>query len=53
LMVYDSEDVEEAQLSGPGPCIHIGGSKWRIATVTLPRSRRTAERLSPNPARAH
>ena len=24
LMVYDSEDVEEAQLSGPGPCIHHG-----------------------------
>ena len=24
LMVYDSEDVEEAQLSGPGPCIHGG-----------------------------
>ena len=25
LMVYDSEDVEEAQLSGPGPCIHHWG----------------------------
>jgi hypothetical protein len=25
-MVYDSEDVEEAQLSGPGPCIH----HWNI-----------------------
>ena len=24
-MVYDSEDVEEAQLSGPGPCIHHWG----------------------------
>ena len=22
LMVYDSEDAPEAQLSGPGPCIH-------------------------------
>jgi lactoylglutathione lyase len=22
LMVYDSEDSKEAQLSGPGPCIH-------------------------------
>src|SRR5215468_7589431 len=53
LMVYDSEDVEEAQLSGPGPCIHHWGSKWRIATVTLPRSRRTAEPSSPNPVRAH
>jgi len=27
LMVYDSEDVEEAKLSGPGPCIH----HWGIA----------------------
>jgi lactoylglutathione lyase len=25
LMVYDSENVEEAQLSGPGPCIHHWG----------------------------
>ena len=25
LMVYDSEDVDEAQLSGPGPCIHHWG----------------------------
>ena len=25
LMVYDSEEVEEAQLSGPGPCIHHWG----------------------------
>jgi len=25
LMVYDSEDVKEAQLSGPGPCIHHWG----------------------------
>jgi lactoylglutathione lyase len=25
LMVYDSEQVEEAQLSGPGPCIHHWG----------------------------
>ena len=25
LMAYDSEDVEEAQLSGPGPCIHHWG----------------------------
>src|SRR6266550_1358486 len=25
LMVYDSEDVEEARLSGPGPCIHHWG----------------------------
>jgi lactoylglutathione lyase len=25
LMLYDSEDVEEAQLSGPGPCIHHWG----------------------------
>jgi lactoylglutathione lyase len=25
LMVYDSEDEEEAQLSGPGPCIHHWG----------------------------
>ena len=25
LMVYDSEDVEEAQLCGPGPCIHHWG----------------------------
>jgi lactoylglutathione lyase len=25
LMVYDSEDVEEAQLAGPGPCIHHWG----------------------------
>ena len=24
-MIYDSEDVEEAQLSGPGPCIHHWG----------------------------
>src|SRR5437763_1310209 len=25
LMVYDSEAAEEAQLSGPGPCIHHWG----------------------------
>ena len=25
LMIYDSEDVKEAQLSGPGPCIHHWG----------------------------
>ncbi len=25
LMLYDSEDVEEAQLSGKGPCIHHWG----------------------------
>ena len=25
LMVHDGEDVEEAQLSGPGPCIHHWG----------------------------
>src|SRR5262249_12346010 len=25
LMVYDSENEEEAQLSGPGPCIHHWG----------------------------
>ena len=25
LMVYDSEEVEEAKLSGPGPCIHHWG----------------------------
>jgi lactoylglutathione lyase len=25
LMVYDSEDVEEAKLSGAGPCIHHWG----------------------------
>ena len=25
LMVYDSEEVDEAQLSGPGPCIHHWG----------------------------
>jgi hypothetical protein len=25
LMTYDSEDIEEAQLSGPGPCIHHWG----------------------------
>ena len=25
LMVYDSEDVEEAQLAGPGPCLHHWG----------------------------
>ena len=24
-MIYDSEHVEEAELSGPGPCIHHGG----------------------------
>jgi hypothetical protein len=30
-MVYDSEDVEEARLSVPGPCIHHWASKSRIA----------------------
>jgi lactoylglutathione lyase len=25
LMVYDSEEAQEAQLSGPGPCIHHWG----------------------------
>ena len=25
LMVYDSEDEKEAQLAGPGPCIHHWG----------------------------
>ena len=24
-MVFDTEEVEEAQLSGPGPCIHHWG----------------------------
>jgi lactoylglutathione lyase len=35
LMVYDSEEVEEAQLSGPGPCIHHWGIEVddRDATV--------------------
>src|SRR5712691_9321696 len=27
LMVYDSEDAEEAQLAGPGPCIHHWGAE--------------------------
>jgi lactoylglutathione lyase len=27
LMVYDSEDAEEAQLSGPGTCIHHWGAE--------------------------
>ena len=36
LMVYDSEDVHEAQLSGPGPCIHHWGIEVadREATIT-------------------
>ncbi len=36
LMVYDSEDVAEAKLSGPGPCIHHWGIEVedRDATVT-------------------
>jgi len=25
LMIYDSEDADEAQLAGPGPCIHHWG----------------------------
>ncbi len=35
LMVYDNEEVEEAQLSGPGPCIHHWGIEVddRDATV--------------------
>jgi len=32
LMVYDSEDVEEAQLSGHGPCIHHWGIGGREGT---------------------
>jgi len=37
LMVYDNEDVHEAQLSGPGPCIHHWGIEVedRPATVKL------------------
>jgi lactoylglutathione lyase len=29
LMVYDSEEEEEAQLSGPGPCVHHWGIQVR------------------------
>ena len=53
LMVYDSEDVEEAQLSGPGPCIHHWGIEVEDRDSYVARSRRTAEPSSPNPVRAH
>ena len=52
LMVYDSEEVEEAQLSGPGPCIHHWGSRSTIATPPSPRSRPAAEPSCPLPAKA-
>ena len=37
LMVYDNEEVHEAQLSGPGPCIHHWGIEVedRPATIKL------------------
>lgn len=35
LMVYDNEDVHEAQLSGPGPCIHHWGIQVEDREATL------------------
>jgi lactoylglutathione lyase len=35
LMVYDSEDVHEAQLSGPGPCIHHWGIEVADREATI------------------
>ena len=35
LMVYDNEDVHEAQLSGAGPCIHHWGIEVEDREVTI------------------
>src|SRR5438477_5733470 len=35
LMVYDSEDEEEAQLAGPGPCIHHSGIEVEDREATV------------------
>ncbi len=35
LMVYDSEDEEEAQLAGPGPCIHHIGIEVEDREATV------------------
>jgi catechol 2,3-dioxygenase-like lactoylglutathione lyase family enzyme len=35
LMVYDSEDVEEAQLAGAGPCIHHFGIEVEDREATM------------------
>jgi lactoylglutathione lyase len=35
LMVYDNEGVHEAQLSGPGPCIHHWGIQVEDREVTI------------------
>jgi catechol 2,3-dioxygenase-like lactoylglutathione lyase family enzyme len=51
LMVYDSEDVEEAQLSGPGAST-IGALKSMIATAMSRKSKPTGVRSFPNLAGA-
>jgi lactoylglutathione lyase len=38
LMTYESEDADEAQLSGPGPCIHHWG-------ITVDDQEAAAERI--------
>ena len=46
-MLYDSEDVEEAQLSGPGPCIHHEDRDGYVARIKA-----NGGPSSPNPVRA-
>ena len=39
LMIYDSEDAPEAQLSGKGPCIHHIGIEVDDPEVTRKKSK--------------
>jgi|GraSoi_2013_80cm_1033760.scaffolds.fasta_scaffold99775_1 catechol 2,3-dioxygenase-like lactoylglutathione lyase family enzyme len=52
LMIYDGGDVEEAQLSAPVRASTIGASNLGIATAMSRKSRPTAVRSFPSPARA-
>jgi len=48
LIVYDSEDAEDAQLSGPGPCIHHWGAEVDDIAVAAEKIRRLGgEVMSP------
>jgi hypothetical protein len=46
LMVYDSEEVHEAQLSGAGPCIHHWGIAVHDREASPSGSRSMAARYS-------
>jgi catechol 2,3-dioxygenase-like lactoylglutathione lyase family enzyme len=51
LMVYDSEEDEEAKLLGPGPRFTISASRSRTAAALSRRSRPMAARFSQSPIR--